>query len=107
MAGHVVTQVVADAVGVPAGPGQQVLHAVWIGVAGVLGDGPAVLPRQVRQQPEQEPAGPAAGLDPDEPARHPIEQPVGFGLPSDTFYAVAVLRPGPPCRVDHDLRLEY
>ena len=60
-----------------------------IGVAGVLGDRPAVLPGQVSEQTEQEPACPTAGLDPDEPTRHPIEEPVGFGLPPDTFYAVA------------------
>ena len=50
-------------------------------VAGVFGDGPAVLARQVREQPEQEPAGPAAGLHAGEPAGHPIEQPVGLGRP--------------------------
>ena len=58
-------------------------------VAGVLGDRPAVLPRQVRQQPEHEPADPAAGLDPGEPARHPVEQPVGLGVPPAGIYAVA------------------
>ena len=58
-------------------------------VAGVLGDAPAVLPRQVRQQPEHEPPGPAAGLHPGEPARHPIEQPVGLGRPTSGLYAVA------------------
>jgi pimeloyl-ACP methyl ester carboxylesterase len=59
-----------------------VLHAVRIGVAGVLSDAPAVLARQVRQQPEHEPACPAPGLDPGEPARHPIQQPVGLSLPA-------------------------
>ena len=52
-----------------------------IAVTGVLSDAPAVFPRQVREQPEQEPAGPAAGLRPGEAARHPIEQPVGLGSP--------------------------
>ena len=50
---------------------------------------PAVLPRQVRQQPEHEPAGPAAGLDPGEPASHPFEQPVGLSAPPPGLYAVA------------------
>ena len=57
-------------------------------VAGVLGDGPAVLPWQVSEQAEQEPAGPAAGLDTGEPAGHPIEEPVGLGGPALRFYAV-------------------
>ena len=50
---------------------------------------PAVLPRQVRQQPEHEPPGPAAGLHPGEPARDPIQQPVDLGLPPGSVYAVA------------------
>lgn len=33
--------------------------------------------------------GSAVGLDPGEPASHPIEQPVGLGLPPSTAYAVA------------------
>jgi hypothetical protein len=66
-----------------------VLHAVRIAVAGVLGKGPADLPRQVRQQPEQELPSATAGLDPAEPPGHPIEQPVSLGLPSQTFYPMA------------------
>jgi hypothetical protein len=65
-----------------------VLHAVRIPVAGVLGDAPAVLARQVSQQPEQKPAGPAPGLDPAEPPGHPIQQPVGFGGPAGWPYPV-------------------
>jgi len=53
---------------------------VRISVTGVLGDAPAVVPRQVREQPEQEPASLSAGLHPGGAARHPIEQPVGFTL---------------------------
>jgi len=66
-----------------------VLQSVRIAVTGVLGDSPAVLPRQVRKQPQQEPAGATAGLDPGEPACHPIEQPVGLGSPQPWLYAVA------------------
>ncbi len=64
MAGNVVAQVVAHSVAVPDRAGQQVPHGVWIFLPGVLGDGPAFLPQQVREQPEQERPGPAAGLDP-------------------------------------------
>jgi hypothetical protein len=46
---HVVAQVVADRVVVPAGPTQQVLHAIGGVVPGVLGDRPAVRPRQPRE----------------------------------------------------------
>jgi hypothetical protein len=64
-------------------------HAVRIAVAGVLGDGPTVFPWQVREQPKQESAGAAAGLDPGEPAGQPFEEPVGLGSPQTWLYAVA------------------
>jgi len=83
-----VPQVIAHPVGVQHRPGEQVLHTVRISVTGVLGDAPAVVPRQVREQPEQEPASPSAGLHPGGAARHPIEQPVGFNLPTRRSYAV-------------------
>jgi hypothetical protein len=60
-----------------------------VGVTGVLGDRPAILPRQVSQQAEQEPSCAAAGLDPGEPAGHRLEEPVGLGCPPDSPYAVA------------------
>jgi hypothetical protein len=66
-----------------------VLHAVRIGFPGVLGDGPAILPRQIRQQPEHELPGPPPSLHPGEPTGHPIEQPVGLGRPPGSPYAVA------------------
>ena len=87
--GDVVAQVITHPVGVPHRAAQQVLHTVRIAVAGVFGDRPTVLARQVGEQPEQEPAGAAAGLDPSEPTGHPFEQPVGLGLPSPRPYAVA------------------
>jgi hypothetical protein len=46
---HVAAHVVADLIGIPLGPAQQVLHAVRSGLASPLGDGPAVLARQVGQ----------------------------------------------------------
>jgi hypothetical protein len=49
---HVVTYLVADLVGIPLRPSEQVLHAIRGPVPGPLGDGPAVLARQVRQQAE-------------------------------------------------------
>jgi hypothetical protein len=44
--------IVAHGVGIPPGPAEQVLHAVRAGLLGLLGDAPAVLSRQVRQQPQ-------------------------------------------------------
>jgi hypothetical protein len=54
-----------------------------------IGDGPAVLPRQLSQQPEQEPPRTTAGLDPGEPAGHPIEQSVGLSRPPGWSYSAA------------------
>ena len=47
--GDVVPQVIADAVGVPACPAQQVLHPAGRGITSMLRDGPAVLAGQIRQ----------------------------------------------------------
>jgi hypothetical protein len=86
---EVVADVVADPVGVPHRPGQQVLHAVRAGLPGVLGDRPAVLPRQVRQQPQHERPGASSWLHPAEPARDPAQQFVQARLPPGRGYAVA------------------
>jgi hypothetical protein len=51
MLDHVSAQVIAHAVVVPYRPGQQVLHPIRGGIPGVLGERPAVLAWQVRQQP--------------------------------------------------------
>jgi hypothetical protein len=122
----VVAQIVPDPIGVPARAGQEVLHAIRIGIPGVFGDAPTVLARQIRQQSADEPPGPAAGLHPDEPGRHPIEQLVGLSRPPGGLYAVAHghrlifrcrhngrgSRGGRPLSEtatpeDHDLQLEY
>jgi len=79
---QVVTNVVADGVVVPDRPSQQVLHPVRGGVPGVLGDRPAVLARQIGQQPEHERLGAPSGLHPAEPARDPTQQLVQSRLPS-------------------------
>ena len=48
----VVTQIIADRIGVPAGPRQQMLQSVRGGRTAVLGDGPAILAVQA-QRPSQ------------------------------------------------------
>ena len=47
----VVTQIIADRVGVPFRPRQQVLQPVGGGIAAVLGDRPAILAVQARDHP--------------------------------------------------------
>jgi hypothetical protein len=132
---HVVADVVADLVVVPDRSGQQVLHPVRVGVAGVLGDRPAVLSWQVGQQPAHERPGPPAQVGPGEPASDPAQQlleqllPAGgvklyavacghrliFGCVhnagSSTVAALSAQRPTRPTpgltQQGHDLRLEY
>jgi hypothetical protein len=70
---QVVTHGVADGVLVPDRPSQQMLQAVRGRLAGVLSDRPAVLARQVRQQPEHQRAGMPSRLHPPEPARNPAQ----------------------------------
>src|SRR3954470_24201521 len=89
MVDDVVAQVLTDPVGVPDRPGQQMLHAIRRGLAGMLGECPAVLARQVGQQREQEPADPTPPLDPGEPAGDPIQQLVHACRPASRPY------PGP------------
>jgi hypothetical protein len=82
----VAAQILCDPVGVPDRPGQQMLHAIGRAVAGVLGDRPAVLPRQVGKQCQQEPADPPPRLDPAEPTADPIQQLIDPCLPAGRPY---------------------
>jgi len=86
---QVVANVVADPVVVPDRPSQQVLHAVRGGLAGVLGERPAVLLWQVSQQPEHERPGVPSGLHPAKPASDPAQQLVQPRPPPGRSYAVA------------------
>ncbi|OAP23997.1 hypothetical protein A4R44_05150 [Amycolatopsis sp. M39] len=71
---HEPAQVVADTVGVPDRPRQQVPHPVRGPVPDPLGDRPAIRPRQPGQQTPHEPRRAAAGHDTPEPARDPGER---------------------------------
>ena len=64
------THVVTDPVVVPGGPVEQPLHPVRRRIPGCLGQRPAVLGRQRRQQAPHIRAGPQPRLDPEEPAGH-------------------------------------
>ncbi|QKG23899.1 hypothetical protein ACTIVE_5542 [Actinomadura verrucosospora] len=81
-------QVIAYRVCIPPGPGQQVLQTVRVGVPGVLGERPAVLARQVRQQPEHQRPGPAPGFDLAEPSRDATHQDLERFLPAPRIYPV-------------------
>ena len=84
----VAADVVADRVGVPDRPGQQMLHAVRAGLASVFGDRPAVLPRQLSQQPDHERPDPPPRLHPSEPRRHPAHQLFEHHLPPDGVHGL-------------------
>src|SRR5215510_13528126 len=72
----------------PAGPAEQVPHAVRTRLPGPLGDRPAVLARKVRQQPGYQVPQPATGLNPREPTRYPAHQDLERLLPAGRVYAV-------------------
>ena len=86
---EIATDVVADGVGIPDRPGQQMLHAVRAGFPGMLGERPAVLPRQLGQQPGDERPDPPPRLHPSEPAGDPAQQLVEPHLPVGRVYALA------------------
>jgi hypothetical protein len=65
------------------------LHAIRAGLPGVLGDRPAILARQISQQPEHEPRDPSPWLDPRKPAGHPTEQLLQHPRPWLHRYAAA------------------
>jgi hypothetical protein len=85
---HELAHVIAHGAGIPSGPAEQVLHAVRGGLSGPLGDAPAVLAWQVRQQPQHQVPHPAPGLHPREPARYPGHQDLERLLPAARVYAV-------------------
>ncbi len=89
---HVVADIVADLVLLPYRPGQQVLHPVRVGVAGVLGDRPAVLSWQLGQQPAHQRPCPPAQVHPSEPTRDPAQQLLQQLLPAGRVYLYAVAR---------------
>jgi hypothetical protein len=88
---HIGAQVVADQVRVPAGGGQQPLHAVWGPLAGVLGQPPAVLAPHIAEQAAQIRQRPPARLGPREPTRDPGVQGVQPRRPGLDFFDVCRL----------------
>jgi hypothetical protein len=84
-----VTQIVADCVGVPLRPGQQMLQPVGSGIATVLGDRPAILAIQPRDQPEHQLAGMAQWLRPSETRRDPAGHHRELRLPPVSVYAMS------------------
>lgn len=87
--GGVGAYLVADRIGVPAGLAQQTLHRPGPGVARLFGKLPAVLPFDVRQQPEQVGAGRGPGLNSPEPARDSSHDLVEHRPPAGRVHAMA------------------
>ena len=81
--GCVPDQVVANGVGVPVGPGQQVLDAVGGRVAQVLGELPAVLPLGAAEQPADVPDRSASRLAASEVAADPPADRLNLFRPRD------------------------
>ena len=75
-------EVVTHPVVVPRRAGRQMLHPIRRGVPGVLGQRPAILAGQIRQQPLDKRPGPPAWLHPWTPARDPAQQLLQPGLPA-------------------------
>jgi hypothetical protein len=92
--GDVTAQVITNAISIPPRTGQQVLHPIRCGIPRMLGDRPAVLARQVRQQPKDERPRMPPRLHPDEPARDPPHQLIEHPLPKDrvTLWPAATAR---------------
>jgi site-specific DNA recombinase len=78
--------VIAHAVVVPHRPGEQVLHPIRGGIAGVLGDRPAVLAWHVSEQAAHERPGPPAKVHPSEPTCDPAQHLVELLLPAGRVY---------------------
>jgi hypothetical protein len=89
MPGDEAAQIITHAVSVPTGPRQQVLHPIRGRVPGVLGDCPAVLPRQGGQQAQHERARPVPRLGPAETRADPEHQLIEHPQPAGGVYAVA------------------
>ncbi len=81
-------EVVADCISIPPGPGRQMLRAVRGRVPGLLGELPAVLARQVRQQSKNELPCPTQRFHPRGPRRDAAQQGLERVLPTGRIYAV-------------------
>jgi hypothetical protein len=65
-----------------------VLQRIWCLRPAVLGDGPTVLPVQIRQQPEHQLCGVPPRFVPGEPVTDPVQQKAETGPPSVRVYAM-------------------
>jgi isopentenyl diphosphate isomerase/L-lactate dehydrogenase-like FMN-dependent dehydrogenase len=84
---HIGAQVITDPVVIPARLGQQMLQPVRRAVADMLGDRPAILPRQIRQQSQHQLSRSPSWLDPAKPSSDPIHQIIQVRQPPATVYA--------------------
>jgi hypothetical protein len=99
---HVATHVIADAIRVPAGPRQKMLHPGRAGIPRMLSNAPAVRPRQRRQQAQHKRPRPPPRLHPAKTSPDPEHQIIEDAQPPAGVYAVAsshrqiVMRPHEP-----------
>jgi hypothetical protein len=80
--------VITYCIGIPFGPRQQVLQSVGGRIPGMLSERPAVLARQLRQQPQHECPRPAPWFHPHEPPRDTAHQDLERLMPAAGIYAV-------------------
>src|SRR3954470_496825 len=71
MLDHIGAQIIAERISIPVNAREELLHAVWRGVAGRLGEVPAVLPLQGGQQALKIRQGASARLRTPEPRGNP------------------------------------
>src|SRR5215212_5820315 len=71
MLDHIGAQIIAERISVPVNAREELLHAVWRGVAGRLGEVPAILPLQGGQQALKISQGASARLRAPEPQGNP------------------------------------
>jgi hypothetical protein len=87
MPGHIRAHIIAKTIGVQASRPQQPLHRLRTLKTGMLGQPPAVLPLDRRQQPPHERPRRTPRLHPREPVRHPAHQLIELRPPPARIYA--------------------
>src|ERR1700681_3210393 len=88
MCAHIRPQILAHTVGIPLGARQQMLQPVRARVTTALGQRPAILAPQIRDQPQHQRTRVTQGLTPGEPRRDPVHNLIESRLPSINVYAM-------------------
>lgn len=91
---HVAAQVITDTVDIPVRGAQQPLHPVRRPRTSVLGQRPAVLALQTREQPTQIGTHPPTRLDPTEPARDQLHHRIQRRDPPSKIHHAEIITAG-------------